>query len=89
MRIYTLKSGRKIAFSPFARAREGEVVFFSWEEWSYIRQRGFSHAVKDYLWEQKSKNPRYPVLPEKGLTEPAKVVEHCREILQIFKKKTG
>lgn len=89
MKIYTLKSGRKIALTRFPRPRENDVVFFLVDEWRYIQQQGFRDIHKDFLWEQKSINFRYAIIPEKGLTEPARVVQHCRDILESFKKKTG
>lgn len=87
MNVYQLKSGKKFSISRFPKPREGEVVYFTEEEWTYIREQRFTHAHKDFLWEAKSRNHQYSIVPEKGLTEPETAIRYCREILQTFEKK--
>jgi hypothetical protein len=89
MKVYILKSGKKIAFSDFPRPREGDVVFFLKEEWAHIKESGFTSAHKDYLWQRKFDDYRYAIIPEKGLTEPGTAAKYCREILQTLRKKAG
>lgn len=84
-RVYTLKSGKQIAFSTFPKPREGSVVFFTNEEWAYIRAQGFTAAHKDFLWDQKYRDFRYPIIPEKGLTEPEVAAKYLADIKKIFR----
>lgn len=86
-RIYSLKGGKKIAFSKTFRPRDGDVVFFLEEEWRYIKQMGFTDEHKLFLWQAKFENFRYPIIPEKGLTEPEVVRKYCGEILKLFEGK--
>lgn len=87
MKIYTLKSGKKIAFSKTLRPRDGDTVFFLEEEWAYIKAMGFSDAHKDFLWEQKYQNFRHAIIPEKGLTKPDIAVKYCVDILEKMRSR--
>ncbi len=89
MKIYSLKSGKRISISPMPRPREGDVVFFTKEEWAYIKAMGWTDEHKLFLWNAKYDNFRYPIIPEKGLTEAGMGARYCREILASLKKKTG
>lgn len=84
MKIYTLRSGKKISLSTANRPREGEVVFFRKDEWDYIRQMGFTHDHKDFLWNQKYRDFRYPIIPEKGLTAPETVIKVCEDVKRLI-----
>lgn len=82
-----MKSGRKISFSNLPRPREGDVVYFTQDEWRYIKEKKFSHLHKDYLWEQKHRNFRYEIIPKGWLTEPGVAATYLESILERIKKK--
>jgi hypothetical protein len=87
MKIYSLKGGKRFSISRTMRPPEGDVVFFTVDEWTHLKAINATDAHKQWLWEQKHRDYRHAIVPEKGLTEPEVARKYCSEILAMFERK--
>lgn len=65
MKIFTSKLGLKFSISAVPRPGEGDVVFFTEEEWIWIKSKGLSPEEFKCLWYLKKEDFRYNPIPER------------------------
>lgn len=88
MKVYTSKEGLRFGISVTPKPAEGDVVFFTGEEFDWIKKQGFNAAEFKFCWESKKENHLWSPIPE--VTKHLKnemAVRYSNEIINSLKGK--
>jgi hypothetical protein len=80
-KIYTSKLGLKFAIDPIQKPCADDVVFFTPNEYEWIRQQNLSSDEFKALWMLKRDDFRYNPIPVKDETEAARLARVYGDVI--------
>lgn len=85
-KTYKSKLGKEFRIVNMTKPREGEVVFFTHEEWAWIKDQNLSSEEFDWLWKAKYEDHRHEIITKTVIAEKQKfAVEMCEKIKAMLR----
>lgn len=86
MKTYKNKSGREFRITPQPRPAEGSVVYFTQEEFTWMKGQNISTEEFEYLWLLKREDHRAQIMPEVSEKEKSTASKYCEAIREMLSK---
>lgn len=86
-KIYKYR-GLEFRISDIARPAEMDIVYFTSGEWAWIKPQNLSYDAFKILWLMKKQDHRHPIVPEKELSEAARLANYyAPKCMELFRGK--
>ena len=86
MKTYKNKSGREFRITPQPRLADGNIVYFTQEEFTWMKQQNISTEEFEYLWLLKRDDCNAQIMPEISEKEKTTASKYCEAIREMLSK---
>ena len=86
MKTYKSKEGLQFRISPNHLPSDGEIVYFTANEYEWIKQQGLNSDEFRVLWLMKKEDFRYNPIPESEIDKSCSIgIRYAQEIKRMLK----